>query len=212
MLLKADEIAKLLQVRDRPAGPLVIRPLVDLKHLSESGAAAIDLRLGRWFLSFRQSGQGMIKISDAIGARAQSKLTKSHFVPYGKSYILHPRAFVLGATLEWITLPADLAAYVVGRSSWGRRGLIIATATGVHPGFTGCLTLEITNVGEMPIEIRPGMSICQLFVHKVESNSPARDQSRFIGLRRPTLGTITPDRVANVLAGLIGHDKPPASS
>ncbi len=84
---------------------------------------------------------------------------------FGEDFILHPRSFVLGVTLEWLRMPSNFAGYVIGKSSWGRRGLIIATATGVHPGFTGCLTLELSNIGDLPIAIRPGMTIAQLFVH-----------------------------------------------
>ena len=103
---------------------------------------------------------------------SEAELTKSYYVPFGEQFILHPGTFVLGVTLEWIRLPRDLAAYVIGRSSWGRYGLIIATATGVHPRFTGCLTLELSNVGEIPIKVKPGASICQLFVHQIESEEP----------------------------------------
>ena len=98
------------------------------------------------------------------------------------------------------TLPKNLAAYVIGKSSWGRRGLIIATATGVHPGFKGCLTLELSNVGELPIAIKPGMKICQLFFHRVETENEELDRSLFIGLRRPTIGKIELDPIARKLA------------
>ena len=78
--------------------------------------------------------------------------------------------------------------------------MIIATAVGVHPGFTGCLTLELTNVGEIPIAIKPGMTICQLFLHTVDSRSPEIDKSPFACSRRPTLGKIKLDEVAKKLA------------
>jgi dCTP deaminase len=94
-----------------------------------------------------------------------------------------------------------LAAYVIGKSSWGRRGLIIATATGVHPGFKGCLTLELSNVGQLPIELKPGIEICQLFFHSVQAAGGNEvDQSQFVGRRRPVLGTIKLDEVAARLA------------
>ncbi|GAH46269.1 unnamed protein product, partial [marine sediment metagenome] len=96
-------------------------------------------------------------------------LIESHYVPLGNDFILHPNQFVLGITLEWIHFPKDLAGYVIGRSSWGRQGLIIATATGVHPGFSGCLVLELSNSGEVPIHIYPGLRIAQLFVHRLET-------------------------------------------
>ena len=121
--------------------------------------------------------------------------------PTCEPFILHPRAFVLAVTLEWMRLPNDIAGSVVGRSSWGRHGLIIATATGVHPSFTGCLTLELTNVGEVPITIKPGTTICQIFLHRVEAGDPNLvDCSRFIGHRRPTIGAIKLDEIAIKLA------------
>ena len=88
---------------------------------------------------------------------------------------LHPRHFVLAATLEFIGLPDDMSAYVVGRSSWGRLGLVVATAVYVQPGFHGCLTLELVNDGDSPIRLTPGTRIAQLVVHRLEHPSPARD-------------------------------------
>jgi deoxycytidine triphosphate deaminase len=91
------------------------------------------------------------------------------FVPLGQHFVLHPGQFVLGETLEWVHLPRNLVAFVVGKSTWGRDGLIIATAIGVHPNFSGILSLEISNVGEIPIYLYPGLSIAQLFLANVDS-------------------------------------------
>ena len=79
--------------------------------------------------------------------------------------------------------------------------MITATATGVHPGFTGCLTLELSNVGEIPITIKPGTAICQIFLHEVKSGEKEKvDQSSFVGRRKPTLGAIELDQIAEDLA------------
>ena len=178
MILKAEQIADRLKSSDDPNDPFAITPAPDLDVLRRSGAASIDLRLGCWFVSLRKARIPVLDISgEAGGYPSEAKLSKTHYVPFGKDFILHPRDFVLGITLEWIRLPTDLSGYVIGRSSWGRRGLIIATATGVHPGFTGCLTLELSNVGEIPVAIRPGTAICQLFLHEVQSISAHVDQS-----------------------------------
>ena len=202
MILRADKIAQQLRTPDNPDDPLVIRPTPDLDELKDSGSASVDIRLGCWFQAFRNSRCSHLNVyGDPTLAPSESQLTKQHFVPFGEPFILHPRAFVLAVTLEWIRLPSDIAAYVVGRSSWGRHGLIIATATGVHPGFTGCLTLELTNVGEIPITIKPGTTICQLFLHRVEGRDPKLvASSRFIGSRKPKLGAIQLDDVATKLA------------
>lgn len=202
MILKADEIANEIESSQNSSDPFVIIPRPDLKELKNSGSASIDLRLGSWFLILRQARVPIFDIyKGESDIPSESKLTKSHYVPFGDHYILHPKTFVLGITLEWIRLPKKFAGYVVGRSSWGRHGLIIATATGVHPGFTGCLTLELSNVGEIPITIKPGTTICQLFIHDVKTTLPKKlDKSQFIGRRKPVLGAIILDEVALKLA------------
>jgi dCTP deaminase len=202
MMLRADKIAQQLETPDNPDDPLIFRPTPNLTELGDSGSASVDLRLGCWFQVFRSSRLGCFDVYDeTTQPPSEAQLTKHHYVAFGAPFILHPRAFVLAVTLEWIRLPSKMAGYVVGRSSWGRHGLIIATATGVHPGFTGCLTLELTNVGEVPITVKPGTTICQLFLHSVEGGDPKRvDLSHFVGNRRPTIGAIKLDDVARKLA------------
>ena len=133
----------------------------------------------------------------------EARLAKQHYVRIGEGFYLHPKAFVLAATLEWIRLPSDRGAYVIGRSSWGRHGLIIATATGVHPGFTGCLTLELSNAGEIPIKVKPGSTICQIFIHEVKKTKKSRflDRSTFVGRRKPAIVPIELDETAERLIG-----------
>jgi dCTP deaminase len=226
MILKANQIANRMtsQADEHKADPIVIAPFPDIEELKKSGAGSIDLRLGTWFSTMRQSRIPVLEVDDELANAArkakltpeqlgifeeflpisktpsEANLAKSHYVSFGSRFILHPRNFVLGVTLEWIRLPSDLAGYVIGRSSWGRRGLIIATAAGVHPGFTGCLTLELTNVGEIPIAIKPGMTICQLFLHTVDSKSEEVDKSPFACSRRPIVGKMKLDSVAERLA------------
>lgn len=202
-------------------------------HLGEyelTGAASIDLRLGTWFLVSRQTHVAVLEIEklSALELRLEkaalalkltdqlkelkkrllprttdSQIAQRHHVRFGEDFILHPRSFVLGVTLEWLRMPSNLAGYVIGKSSWGRRGLIIATATGVHPGFTGCLTLELSNIGDLPIAIRPGMTIAQLFVHTAigKRGDKSIDKTAFACKRRPNLGRPKPDRIAELLAG-----------
>ena len=202
MILKANKIAQELDSPSDRDDPLIITPRPKLEDLRSSGAASIDIRLGCWFLACRPSRTEILDVyKQDANAPNEAKLTKSYYVPFGEGFILHPKAFVLGVTMEWIRLPSNLAAYVIGRSSWGRHGLIIATATGVHPGFTGCLTLELSNIGEIPIKIKPGTTICQIFIHQVESGDQKYvDRSIFVGRRKPTLGNIELDRIAEDLA------------
>jgi dCTP deaminase len=76
--------------------------------------------------------------------------------------------------------------------------LIIETAAGIHPGFNGCLTLELTNVGEVPIKIRPGMKICQIFLHAIP-NGKLASSGLLTGRRRPFLGKIKSDPILKSL-------------
>ena len=199
MNLRADEIFSYLKRGHDPDAkdPLVISPYPDLDKLKGSGAASIDLRLGTWFVTLRPARIPYVGIEDS---EIESQLTKTHYIPFGGAYYLHPGTFVLGITLEWIRLPKNLTAYVIGKSSWGRRGLIIATATGVHPGFVGCLTLEFTNVGETPIEIKPGLEICQIFVQEVhETGEPCGISGQFAGSRKHRFGDVKLDKTARIL-------------
>ena len=197
-MLKSDIIAAILRPGEAPGDNLVISPMPDLEALAKSGAASVDLHLGRWFRTLRQARMTHVETGENT---SESEFTKLHYVPFAKDYVLHPQAFVLATTLEWVRLPANLAGYVVGRSTWGRRGLVIATAIVVHPGFAGCLTLEMCNVGEIPISVQPGTEICQLCLQRVETASGAilQDKSVFAGRRRPILGRVRPDEIAQRL-------------
>lgn len=199
MISSSEVIAALLKEGDKreTKDPLVISPRPNLKRLAESGSASVDLRLGTWFVTLRPARKSHIKVEESD---IQWKLAKTHYIPFGDQYYLHPGTFILGITLEWIRLPIGLGAYVIGKSTWGRRGLIIATATGVHPGFKGCLTLELSNVGQVPIEIQPGMEICQIFIHEVQrEDSEYLDRTQFVGSRKPRLGEIHLDDIARKL-------------
>lgn len=148
--------------------------------------ASIDLHLGRWFSQPHQSRSTFFDFGeDATNPSAFT--AKEYFSPFGGEFVLHPGRFVLATTLEWIRLPANRAAYVTGKSNLGRRGLVIETAPGVHPHFSGCLTLEMTNLGEIPLKIRPGMKICQLFVHAC-GECPKPDGGQFSAQIKPTFG------------------------
>jgi dCTP deaminase len=233
-------------------------PQDDLEKFRHSGSASVDLRLGRWLLSLRQSRAALLEVEErrdkpsalsSAGAllleieqrvcgledglekrqwfeilkEAQrrgiefdelnheleideltrdsnrpERLARYHFVPFGDRFILHPGQFLLGITFEWLKFPGDLAGFVTGKSKWGRRGLIIETAAGIHPGFCGCLTLELGNVGPVPIPLIPGMEICQIFFERAEGAENVA-QSQFDGRRRPVLGEIRLDRIVEKL-------------
>jgi dCTP deaminase len=204
VILSAIELAARLLAGEQAsaADPLRIIPQPDLAFLQKSGAASVDLRLGTWFAAPRPSRTPVLDVGAGESDTIEPRLMKQSYVPFGEKFYLHPRSFVLAVTLEWVRLPADLACYVVGKSGWGRRGLIIATATGVHPTFSGCLTLELANVGEVPIAVYPGMHICQLFAHTVVGSTPSVEASMYVGFRRPVLGPLALDSYAQRLRGL----------
>jgi dCTP deaminase len=182
------------------AGMLSIVPQPDLASVLHSGAASIDLRLGRWFRTLRPSRTHLLDISLGLSpdtSQQDAHLTKEYFVRFGEKFVLHPHNFVLGITLEWVRVPADLGGYIAGKSSLGRRGLIIETAAGMQPGFSGCLALELSNVGEVPIALLPGMRICQIFLYHISESRRAKSQ--FFGRRKPVLGNVNADDVLRKL-------------
>ncbi len=188
-MLDCLELSKRIRLGNRAdASGLSIVPQPDLAEIEASGEASVTLRLGRWLVALRQSSQPYFDVDTADDKlRAEARAAKSYFVPFGEEFVLHPGRFVLATTLEWLKFPAGLGGYVTGKSTWARRGLVIEAAAGIHPGFSGCLTLELANVGEVPIKIRPGMKICQIFVHVV-TNGTVLSGSPLSGRRRPFLG------------------------
>lgn len=146
---------------------LIISPLLDQAVQAKPGQAAVDVRLGFDFCVVTASRFGAIGDFEQDEAPSFDQLYARRFVPLGSSITIHPHQFLLAQTLEYLRLPPDLMAYVVGRSTWGRLGLIVATAIGVHPNFAGSLTLELRNLGENPLTLYPGQTIAQLFFHDV---------------------------------------------
>lgn len=166
------------QIREKLNAPLserlIVRPLLEPAEQLRDDQASIDIRLGSQFALVMPSSFGSIDEYSRdweIAREAKlDRLFRKSYVPLGDKIVLHPHQFALAETLEYIRLPKNLMAYVVGRSTWGRLGLIVATAIGIHPGFAGCLTLELRNLGETPLVLYPGQSIAQLFLHEVEGN------------------------------------------
>lgn len=163
MLLGRKDLEKALENRR-----LIVTPLLDPHQV---GRGAVDLRLGTEFLLLRRTQKPGLDPASENQLEVDA-LQERVVVPFGEELWLHPRHFILAATLEFIRLPDDLCAYVVGRSSWGRLGLVVATAVFVHPEFRGCLTLELVNEGDSPICLSPGSRIAQLAVHKLEHPAP----------------------------------------
>jgi len=143
-------------------GKLVVEDL-DEENIQ---AGWIDLSLGNEFRLFKTTSQPYIDI------KSPTDHTEKIEIKENEPFIIHPGEFVLGQIREKIKIPSDLAAYVDGRSSLGRIGLVVHVTSGfVDPGFSGHLVLEMTNVGKMPIAIHPGMRICKLVLFKLSSEA-----------------------------------------
>ena len=172
MILSSEKIRELLErPASDPSERLVISPMLDMDKQLKPGTASVDVRLGQRFHVPLRAKLSKLDLLSSTHRQDLAKYKDDTFVPIGDYFVLHPGQFVLGETLEWVHLPKDLVAFVVGKSTWGRDGLIIATAIGVHPYFSGILTLEISNVGEIPIHLYPGLAIAQLFIASVQSVS-----------------------------------------
>lgn len=189
---------------------LIVSPLLDELEQAKAGQAAIDVRLGFNFCLVLASAFGSItEFKHNAGSPASfAKLYRREFCPFGSHIIIHPHQFVLAQTLEYIRLPPDLMAYVAGRSTWGRLGLIVATAVGVHPGFAGNLTLELRNLGETPLTLYPGQTIAQLFFHLVvdrnmEPSDTRARQAQYVGTVDMVPRQLSSKTTAKVLKNLI---------
>ena len=165
------------------AGTVKIEPYdpVDLQPSS------VDLHLDRSFRVFRNNRYPYIDVR-----APQPDLTELLSVADDEPFILHPGEFVLGQTLEWVELPDDLVARLEGKSSLGRLGLLIHSTAGyVDPGWDGYLTLELSNVANLPITIYPRMKIGQISFFRLSTPAEvpygsAGRRSKYQGQRGPT--------------------------
>lgn len=149
--------------------------------------SSIDVRLDRLFRVFNNHLYTHID-----PAERQDDLTTLVDVPEGQPFVLHPGEFALASTLEVVTLGNRLAARLEGKSSLGRLGLLTHSTAGfIDPGFSGHVTLELSNVATLPIRLWPGMKIGQLCVLRLSSEAehPYGSSvygSRYQGQRGPT--------------------------
>ena len=163
------------RVRLEPYEPTMVQP------------SSIDVRLDRFFRVFENHRYPHID-----PAQEQSELTREVEPVGDEPFILHPGEFVLGSTYEVVSLPDDVAARLEGKSSLGRLGLLTHSTAGfIDPGFTGHVTLELSNVATLPIKLYPGMKIGQLCFFRLTSPSEhpygsAASGSRYQDQRGPT--------------------------
>ena len=149
--------------------------------------SSVDVRLDKFFRVFENHRYSVIDPS-----MEQPDLTREVIAEGDEPFILHPGEFVLASTYEVITLPDDIAGRLEGKSSLGRLGLLTHSTAGfIDPGFSGHITLELSNVANLPVKLFPGMKIGQLCLIKL--SSPAEHPygsekygSRYQGQRGPT--------------------------
>ena len=149
--------------------------------------SSVDVRLDKFFRVFENHKYEVIDPS-----LEQPELTREIIAEDGEAFILHPGEFVLASTYEVITLPDDIAGRLEGKSSLGRLGLLTHSTAGfIDPGFSGHITLELSNVANLPVKLYPGMKIGQLCLIKLSSPAEhpygsAQYLNRYQGQRGPT--------------------------
>lgn len=189
---------------------IFITPFLSDKQI---GHASVDVRLGNTFIIFKRAKYAGLDVLHESKEKLASKIGEFQervYVPIGEKLFLHPQQLVLGSTLEYVRLPNDLVAEVVGRSSWGRLGLILSAATLIHPGFAGVVTLEMANLDDVPIPLIPGLRIAQLVLTKTtmkkndESNA---HMSRYMGATEPGYSLLHEDEELESLKKVINAKK-----
>jgi dCTP deaminase len=179
-ILGRGELIK--KIRDRT---LVVSPILSEKQI---GAASIDLRMGNVVLMVRARGSS--HVDPAAGLNPKSKKHSQYMelyrqqkheryeIPFDGRFLLHPGSLALVPTLEWMKLPPDVNGTVTARSTWAREGLSIATATLIEPNYEGIATLELANLGQIPIALYPGLRIAQIAFAKVHGRTERPDSNK----------------------------------
>ena len=152
-------------------GGIVATPLLQLPK-----GTALDLRLGSRFIVFRRTRDASF---DPLRSDTDSRSIQMYQeLSWTEQIVLHPQELLLAATLEYLVLPNDLTAQVITRSSYGRLGLLSATAVQVHPNFHGCLTLELVNLSNLPLVLTPGERVAQLVAWQTDPVQESNEKYR----------------------------------
>ncbi len=185
MILSDRDIKKALA-----SGRIKITPKPNLT--TQLGSCMIDLELGNVFCVFNHSKTPYLDPKDPATLACA---TAEVIIKDNEAFILHPGEFVLAHTREYIEMPDDLTGRLEGRSSIGRMGVVIhSTAANIECGFRGNITLELANMGRIPVMLYPGMRICSLSFE--ELSSPAlvpyykKKSAKYIGQKKPEASKI----------------------
>lgn len=189
MILSDSEIKKYLN-----SWELQVESLWWYDITTQIWPASLDFRLGNTFKYYKRDNLTLIDPNIGVDAHHIETVILDEKTPF----ILHPRQFVLWVTMEKIRIPYDLVARCEGRSSIGRLGIVIHSTAGfVDPGFEGTITLEITNINEVPVALYPGMRIGQFafesILWKVDVTYDKRKWSKYMGQILPQESRINTD-------------------
>jgi len=171
-------------------GRIKITPQVDFKI--QLGSCSVDLHLGNIFRVFNHTKTPYLDPQDP---KTLVDVTSEVKIAEGEAYTLHPSEFALGMTQEYIEMPDDLAGRLEGRSSIGRLGVIVhSTAANIDSGFRGNITLELANMGMIPVMLRPGMRICSISFETLSSPSEVpyhnKANAKYAGQQKPEASKI----------------------
>jgi dCTP deaminase len=165
-ILNREELKTRMQEQDYTK-KLIVTPILSENQI---GPASIDIRLGSTIIIPKKTYVEKQDITiRAAAQQVEKRLYERRSIKFNSKFMLHPNQLILGGTFEYLSLPFDVFCMIMSRSSWGRLGLVVATAAAVQPGFKGALTLELVNMSESPIALYPGLAIGQLVFIDVPS-------------------------------------------
>ena len=175
-VLSKTEIIRRIKDEDDYREKLLITPLLSEEQI---GPASVDVRLGTSIVVPKRTYVESQDVTDPelvrqVEQRRYDRIT----LRYHESFILHPNGIILGVTFEYLVLPYNIFGTIASRSSWGRLGLVIATASVIHPGFKGCLTLELANLSESPIVLYPGLLVGQMILYDLTFPDISPDEEK----------------------------------
>lgn len=171
-------------------GRVKITPAVDFT--TQLGSCSVDLRLGNVFRVFNHTKTPYL---DPQNPNTLKDVTSEVEIKPGESFTLHPNEFCLAMTMEYVEMPDDLAGRLEGRSSIGRMGVIVhSTAATIDSGFRGNITLELANMGMIPVMLYPGMRICSISFETLSSASEVpyykKVKAKYAGQQKPEASKI----------------------
>lgn len=189
MLLSDRDLKKALTL-----GKIKIKPAPDLKV--QLGSCSIDLRLGNTFRVFEHSRHAFI---DPFKKDISDDVTREIKIKEKEPFIIQPGDFVLATTIEEVQVPDDLTGRLEGRSSIGRLGVVIhSTAANIECGFKGHITLELANMGKMPVALYAGMRICSISFEQLSSPAQVpyykKSGAKYMGQKGPGESKISKEK------------------